>query len=119
MRIFLGLFFVFMLVIDQFQFALAIDQPSLFTKYMLEWRQKSEIAQDYLRKGEKEAKNGLQYRVCFNNRMASRYGVEAFEALIKAQQYSDADKELINIEDSLGRWRRLGNCSTASSLFIN
>ena len=84
---------------------------------MLEWREKSAIAQDYLRKGEQELKTGLQYRACLNQRLASKYGVEAFEALIKAQQYSETDKELINLEENLSQWKKLGRCSTASSLF--
>ena len=86
---------------------------------MLEWREKSEIAQNYLREGERELKTGLKYRSCLNQRLASKYGVEAFEALIKAQQYNDKDKQLINIEENLDRMKRLGNCSTAISLFIN
>ena len=92
-------------------------EPSYFTKYMLEWRQKSEIAQDYLNKAEENIKSGVKYKACLNQKLASQYGIEAFEALIKAQQYNDEDKELINIEESLNRWKELANCNTANSLF--
>ena len=84
---------------------------------MLEWREKSELAQEYLRKGEEELKTGLKYKACINQRYASKFGVEAFEALIKAQQYNESDKELVNIEENLERWKKLANCSTANSLF--
>ena len=98
---------------------MADEDPNDFTKYMLEWREKSAIAQDYLRKGEKELKSGKKYLVCLNNRLASKHGVDAFEALIKAQQFNESDKQLLNIEQNLDRMKRLGNCSTAISLFIN
>ena len=86
---------------------------------MLEWREKSEIAQEYLRKSDQELKTGFKYRVCLNKRLASQYGVQALQALIKAQQYNDTDKQLLNIEGNLDRMKRLGNCSTAISLFNN
>ena len=108
--------FAFILITHS-NYAFANEPSTNFTKYMLEWREKSEIAQDYLRKAEQELKSGLQYRACLNQRLASKYGVDAFEALIKAQQYNDSDKELTNIEENLTKWRKFGYCSTASSLF--
>ena len=119
MRIFFVLFLFFVLNFFQIQPVNSSDDQSAFTRYMLEWREKSAIAQKYLREGERELKTGLKYRSCLNQRLASKYGVEAFEALINAQQYNDKDKQLINIEENLDRMKRLGNCSTAISLFIN
>ncbi len=84
---------------------------------MLEWREKSQLAEQYLRKADDELKNGQKYRACINNKYASKYGVEAYRALIKAQQYEEADKDLQNIVDNLDEWKSLANCNTASSLF--
>ena len=111
-----GFICVFLIVI-QCQWVFANESQPNFTRYMLEWREKSEIAQDYLRDAELELKSGLRYKACLNQRLASRYGVEAFEALIKAQQYNEYDKELVNIEGNLIQWKKLGYCSTAGSLF--
>ncbi len=107
----------FFLTICQLQPVSAQDNQTSFARYMLEWREKSQIAEDYLRKGEDELKKGQKYRACINNKYASKYGVEAYEALIKAQQYDEADKELVNIEDNLEYWKRLNRCNTANSLF--
>ena len=108
---------VFVLILSCCQTVQADDPQEAFTRYMLEWREKSSIAQDYLRKGEQELKTGVKYRACLNQRLASKYGVEAFQALIQAQQYSETDKELVNLEDNLSEWKKLGRCSTAGSLF--
>ena len=105
------------LIVVQCQSVFANESQTNFTRYMLEWREKSEIAQDYLRSAEFELKSGLRSKACLNQRLASRYGVEAFEALIMAQQYNEYDKELLNIEVNLNQWRKLGYCSTAGSLF--
>tara|TARA_B100000029_G_scaffold514402_1_gene617071 strand:- start:461 stop:856 length:396 start_codon:yes stop_codon:yes gene_type:complete len=96
---------------------LSDESQTPFTRYMLEWREKSSIAQDYLHKGEQQLKAGQKYRACVNQRLASKFGVEAFEALIKAQEYDDSDKELVNIEESLDTWRKLGKCNSPNSLF--
>ena len=84
---------------------------------MLEWRDKSDIAENYLRKSDDEMKTGLKYQACLYQRLASKNGVEAYQALIKAQNYSESDKELINIEENLDRWKKLAKCTTANSLF--
>ncbi|WP_320667823.1 hypothetical protein [Prochlorococcus sp. MIT 1307] len=104
-------------IVSLSDYTYAQDQQTNFKKYMLEWREKSDLAQGYLRQGEEELKNGVKYKACINQRYASKFGVEAFEALIKAQEYTDTDKEFLNIEQNLERWKKLGNCSTANSLF--
>ena len=50
-------------------------------------------------------------------RQFHQFGVEAFEALISAQQYNETDKQLVNIEENLVKWKKLGQCNSASSLF--
>ena len=117
MRIIASYLICCFIVLFNSDFVIANETQTPFTKYMLEWREKSEIAQDYLRKGEEELKLGSKYRACLNQRYASKYGVEAFEALIQAQQYNESDKELVNIEESLDQWKKLGKCNTANSLF--
>ena len=119
MRIFLSLIFVAFVIFGQIASVRSDEDQNAFTRYMLEWREKSEIAQEYLRKSDQELKTGFKYRVCLNKRLASQYGVQALQALIKAQQYNDTDKQLLNIEENLDRMKRLGNCSTAISLFNN
>ena len=115
-NLFVGFILIFVSITNTFS-AFANEPDTNFAKYMLEWREKSELAQDYLRKGEQELKVGSKYRACINQRLASKYGVEAFEALIMAQQYNDTDKELDNIEESLYQWKKLSKCNTANSLF--
>ena len=117
MQIFLSLLFVAFVIFGQIASVRSDEDQTAFTRYMLECREKSEIAQEYLRKSDQELKTGLKYRVCLNKRLASQYGVQALQALIKAQQYNDTDKQLLNIEGNLDRMKRLGNCSTAISLF--
>ncbi len=119
MRHALALLFFILLVTSQCQDIFAQDSQLGFTEYMLEWREKSEIAQDYLRRGEEELKKGQKYKACVNQKLASKYGVEAFNALINAQQYTDTDKEFENIEENLSRWKKLSNCNTANSLFYS
>ena len=111
-----GIVFFFAYSVQSFP-AIAQDIQTPFARYMLEWRQKSQIAEEYLRKGEDELKKGQKYRACINNKYASQYGVEAYQALIHAQQYDEADKELQSIEDNLDKWKSLANCNTANSLF--
>mgnify|MGYP001365349975 CR=1 FL=1 len=119
MNLFLILNIIFFTLLFPTHIAMANEDQGAFTRYMLEWREKSEIAQNYLREGEREQKSGVKYKACLNQRLASKYGVEAFEALINAQQYTETDKQLINVEQNLERMKRIGNCSTVVSLFSN
>ena len=95
----------------------ANDESTMFTTYMLEWREKSQIAEDYLREAESQLKSGYRSRACAKQRLASKYGLEAFSALVLAQRYTDSERKIDNIEDTLARWKKLSNCSTANSLF--
>ena len=47
---------------DPFGSVLANPTHQSFTGYMLEWREKSQVAEDYLRKGQEELKNGQKYQ---------------------------------------------------------
>ena len=96
--------------------ALADGAQEEFTNHMLEWREKSELAQDNLREAEDELKAGSKYKACIKQRIASKYGVEAFEALINAQQINDSDNEFDNLEENLARWNNLRDCNTDGSL---
>ncbi|HJN33467.1 MAG TPA: hypothetical protein QF700_05070 [Prochlorococcus sp.] len=96
--------------------ALADGAQEEFTNHMLEWREKSELAQDNLREAEDELKAGSKYKACIKQRIASKYGVEAFEALINAQQINDSDNEFDNLEENLARWNNLRDCNADGSL---
>ena len=96
--------------------ALADGPQEEFTNHMLEWREKSELAQDNLREAEDELKAGSKYKACIKQRIASKYGVEAFEALINAQQINDSDNEFDNLEENLARWNNLRDCNADGSL---
>ena len=88
-----------------------------FRNHMLEWREKSELAQSNLREAEDELKTGSKYKACIQQRHASKLGVEAYQALIKAQQINDSEKEFENIEEYLAKWKKLSNCNSADALF--
>ena len=116
MRHFLvGLVLLLLLVVNS-EPALADGAQEEFTNHMLEWREKSELAQDNLREAEDELKAGSKYKACIKQRIASKYGVEAFEALINAQQINDSDNEFDNLEENLARWNNLRDCNTDGSL---
>ena len=87
-----------------------------FTSQMLEWREKSELAQANLRGAEEELKAGSKYKACIKQRIASKYGVEAFQALIKAQQINDSGNEFDNLEENLAKWKGLSYCDSNSVL---
>ena len=55
--------------------------------------------------------------LCIKQRHASKLGVEAYQALIKAQQINDSEKEFENIEEYLAKWNKLSNCNKADALF--
>ena len=90
-----------------------------FTDYMLEWRQKSQLAEDYLIKAEQSFKLDSRYDACQNQLLASKYGVEAFQALINAQLINNTEQDLEDVESKLNKWRRLSNCSPITTLFKN
>ncbi len=82
-----------------------------FISYMLEWRDNIDKAQNYLRESTDEYKSGKAYQGCLKQRIASKFGVKAFEFLIKAQQMNDPDKDLENTQANLDRWKNLSKCT--------
>ena len=117
MRHFIAVFFLILLFTFSPIPTLADGAQEEFTNYMLEWREKSELAQSNLREAEDELKSGSKYKACIKQRLASELGVEAYHALISAQQINDSDKQFENIEEYLLKWKKLASCNTAGALF--
>ena len=114
MRHFIAGLVLLLLLVVHGEPALAYGAQEEFTNHMLEWREKSELAQDNLRGAEEELKAGSKYKACIKQRIASKYGVEAFQALIKAQQINESDNEFENLEDNLAKWKGLMYCNSDS-----
>ena len=118
MRHFLAELVLLLLLVVHSEPAFADGAQEEFTNHMLEWREKSELAQDNLRGAEEELKAGSKYKACIKQRIASKYGVEAFQALIKAQQINDSENEFENLEENLAKWNDLRDCNAEGS-FLN
>ena len=116
MRYFLAGLVLLLLLVGYGEPAFADGAQEEFTNHMLEWREKSELAQDNLREAEEELKNGSKYKACIKQRIASKYGVEAFQSLIKAQQINESDNEFDNLEENLAKWKELSYCNSDSVL---
>ncbi len=116
MRYFLAGLVLLILLVVHGEPAFADGAQEEFTNHMLEWREKSESAQDNLREAEQELKAGSKYKACIKQRIAGKYGVEAFEALIKAQQINESDNEFYNLEENMAKWHNLRDCNADVSL---
>ena len=81
-----------------------------FATYMLEWRDKSQLAQDYLRKSQEYLKSGQTFQACISQRKASQLGVKAFTSLLLAKELSANNDEIDNIKSNLKRWKLLETC---------
>ena len=81
-----------------------------FTSYILEWREKSESAQDNLLQAERYLKSGQKFNACIQQRKASRLGIEAFSSLLKAKELEGNEDDIANIQKSLKQWKRLEAC---------
>ena len=97
--------------------AIAESGQDAFTKYMLDWRDKSQLAQLYLSEAKDSIKDGMNYQTCLKQRVASRYGVDALNSLVKAKNLEEEQPDLENIQINLARWRKLANCSLDNPLF--
>jgi len=109
----IGLILTFQININ----AVFADQNS-FTSYMLEWREKSELAERYLKEAESELRLGSKYKACLKQRLASKTGIEAFNALVNAQNLSkeDGESSLNDIAKTKVMWKKLENCNTDNLL---
>ena len=87
------------------------ESKDVFATYILKWRDKNEVASKYLQQAEKELKSGLRSKACISQRIASKNGIEALNALNKAYQIYNMEPIDINIAESMERWDRLSNCS--------
>ncbi len=99
--------------------AWATTNENSYTSNILEWREKSELAQEYLKKSDLDGKAGLNYKACINQRLASKFGIAAYEALIKTKVENESDKQFSNIEENLEEWKELRNCSNSKSVINN
>ncbi len=76
---------------------------------MKEWDEKRELASKYLQEAEKSLKEGDALAGCSSQREASRYGIEATEALIKAMEANGSKNEIENLKAGLNKWKELGD----------
>ncbi len=89
---------------------LADNATKTYTDYMLEWREKSELAQTSLKEAEQNLKSGNRAKACINERIASEYGVQAFQSLKKAKQINANKSDYKSIEEQIEVWERIGEC---------
>ena len=80
-----------------------------FETYMKIWDEKRELATQYLFYAEKSLKEGDKATSCFNQRKASKYGIEATESLIMAMKINGSTDGLESFESGLNKWRELGD----------
>ncbi len=83
-----------------------------FTELMLDWRRNSALAEQYREKALEETNKGNSYKACIDLRIASKYGVSAYESLIKATQNSEPEKNTQVLEDDLNKWMNMSDCLT-------
>ena len=73
------------------------------------WEEKRILATEYLLNAEKALKEGNKSLGCENQKKASKYGVEASLALIKAMKANGSNNGIENFESGLNKWRELGD----------
>ena len=107
-------FIPFILFLFSFIFTpptIAEFQAQEFTSNILTWRTKSQIAQSYLQDASNFLREGNAYKACINQRKASEYGVEAFNALIRANINNNDYSNINQLNTSLEKWKALANCN--------
>ena len=105
MKILLAFSLLFFLI--TFQSAPAYTED--FEFYMQEWNNKRELAAQYLLEAEKALKEGNKSLGCVQQSKASKYGIKATEALIKAMKINGSIDGIDNFKSGLNKWRELGD----------
>tara|TARA_B100000700_G_C14206104_1_gene472568 strand:+ start:74 stop:448 length:375 start_codon:yes stop_codon:yes gene_type:complete len=88
-----------------------------YSSYILLWRENRNSAQDFLKKAEASLKSGSKDLACSQQKLASRYALDAFKYLKLAKQSIDAENEMLDLTTSINSWKKLNNCNTVHRLF--
>ena len=83
---------------------------------MLEWREKIELSQELLKSAEDQMKSGQIREACISQRKASKIGIQAYEALIDAQEIIGKDENIETVRNAKHKWRSLNNCNLINQI---
>ena len=88
------------------------ESSEKFDSYMQQWDEKRELATQYLLQAEKYLKEGDELSGCSSQEKASKYGIEATQALINAMKINDSTEGIQDLKAGLNKWKELGDfCS--------